>query len=263
MTNGREQGGNFWSMGGTLTKTASPPESQQLATDAMRALRSRDIARAMKSASAAVQLAPSDPQANLAMALACEMSGKLADADRHYSVVLKQTSDSVLALIGFGRLRLNERKGVDALAALSRAAHLEPENVDARHLLARTYGLLLRFDEAVAAFEVVNKQRPNNAEILAGYARALGNAGRTTEALDNYRRAAALNPNDDAVQQGMASILIDLGKIGGSRSSATKGDRLETGAARPLRTACASRRVECRRAGHRPPARIEFDDRTA
>src|SRR5690606_6196782 len=34
----------------------------------------------------------------------------------------------------------------------------------------------------------------------------------TTEALDVYRRAAALNPSDDAVQQGMASILIDLGK---------------------------------------------------
>ena len=53
------------------------------------ALQSRDIGRAMKSASAAVQLAPSDPQANLALALAIEMSGKLADAERHYSVVLE------------------------------------------------------------------------------------------------------------------------------------------------------------------------------
>jgi tetratricopeptide (TPR) repeat protein len=212
MTNGREQGENFWSMGDTLSKTASPAGSQQLAADAMRALQSRDIARALKSASAAVQLSPSDPKANLALALASEMSGKFADADRHYSVVLKHNPDSVLALIGFGRLRLNERKGVDALAALSRATRLEPDNVDARHLLARTYGLLLRYNEAVAAFEIVNKARPNNSDVLAGYARALGNAGRTTEALDIYRKAAALNPNDDAVQQGMASILIDLGK---------------------------------------------------
>jgi tetratricopeptide (TPR) repeat protein len=140
------------------------------------------------------------------------MSGKLAEAERHYSVVLKQKPDTVPALLGLGRLKLNERRGVDALAALSRATHLQPDNVDARHLLARIYGLLLRYDESVAAFEIVNKARPNNAEVLAGYARALGNAGRTTEALDNYRRAAALNPNDDAVQQGMASILIDLGK---------------------------------------------------
>ena len=212
MTNGREQGGNFWSMGDTLTKTASPAGSQQLTADAMRALQLRDIARAIKSASAAVQLAPSDPQANLALALALEMSGKFTDAERHYSVVLQQDRDSVLALIGFGRLKLNERRGMDALAALSRANRLEPNNVDVQHLLARTYGLLLRFDEAVAAFEAVNKQRPNNAEVLAGYARALGNAGRTTEALDVYRKAAALNANDDAVQQGMASILIDLGK---------------------------------------------------
>ena len=109
-------------------------------------------------------------------------------------------------------MKLNERRAVDALAVLSRAVHLEPENVDARHLLARTYGMLLRFEEAVVAFEIVNRQQPNNAEILAGYARALGNAGRTTEALDTYRKAAALNPNDDAAQQGMASILIDLGK---------------------------------------------------
>ena len=100
MTNGREHGGNFWSMGDTLIKSAIPAGSQQLAADAMRALRSRDIARAMSSASAAVQLSPSDPQANLALALASEMSGKLADAGRHYSVVLKQNPDSVLALIG-------------------------------------------------------------------------------------------------------------------------------------------------------------------
>lgn len=212
MTNGRERDENFWSMGDTLSKTASPAGSQQLAADAMRALQSRDIARAMKSAKAAVQVSPSDPQANLALALVSEVSGKLADAERHYGIVLKQKPDSVLALIGFGRLRLNERKGVDALAALTRAARLEPDNIDARHLLARTYGLLLRHDEAVAAFEIVNKARPDNPEVLAGYARALGNAGRTTEALDTYRKAAALNPNDDAIQQGMASILIDLGK---------------------------------------------------
>jgi len=212
MTKGREQGGNFWSMGETLAKTVSPAGSHQLAADAMRALQSRDIARAMNSASAAVQLEPTNPQANLALALASEMSGKLADAERHYGVVLRQTPDSVPALLGFGRLKLNERRGVDALAALSRAANLQPDNVDVRYLLARTYGLLLRFEESVAAFEIVNKQRPNHPEVLAGYARALGNAGRTTEALDNYRRAAALNPNDDAVQQGMASILIDLGK---------------------------------------------------
>jgi Flp pilus assembly protein TadD len=199
-------------MGDTLSKTASPAGSQQFAADAMRALRSGDISRAMKSATAAVQISPSDQQANLALALVLEMTGKPADADRHYSIVLKQNPNSILALIGFGRLRLNERKGIDALTALSRASHLDPENVDARHLLARAYGLLLRFDEAVTAFEAVNRQRPNNAEILAGYARALGNAGRTSEALDTYRKAAALNPNDDAVQQGMASILIDLGK---------------------------------------------------
>ncbi len=212
MTNGREQGENFWSMGDTLSKTASPAGSQQLAADAMRALQSRDIARALKSASAAVQLAPADPQANLVLGLANEMTGKLAEAERHYSVVLKQKPDTVPALIGLGRLKLNERRGVDALAALSRAVQLQPENIDGRHLLARAYGLLLRHAEAITAFEIVNKARPNNAEILAGYARALGNAGRTTEALDNYRRAAALNPKDDAVQQGMASILIDLGK---------------------------------------------------
>lgn len=212
MTNGHEKAGNFWSMGDTLTKTASPAGSQQLTADALRALKSRDVARAIKSASAAVQLAPSDPQANLALALALEMSGKFADAERHYSVVLKQDRDSVLALIGFGRLKLNERRGMEALVALGRAVQLEPENLDARHLLARTYGMLLRFNEAVAEFETVNKQRPDNAEILAGYARALGNAGRTIEALDVYRKAAALNASDDAIQQGMASILIDLGK---------------------------------------------------
>ncbi|MBL8906531.1 MAG: sulfotransferase [Rhizobiales bacterium] len=212
MTNGRKQDDNFWSMGDTLAKTASPAGSQQFAADAMRALRARDIARAVRSASTAIELEPTNPLANLTLALANEMSGKLADAQRHYAEVLKQTPDSVPALIGLGRLKLNERKGVEALAALTRAVHLEPDNVDARHLLARTYGLLLRFEESVAAFEIVNGKRPNNPEILAGYARALGNAGRTAEALDTYRKAAALNPNDDAVQQGMASILIDIGK---------------------------------------------------
>src|SRR5690606_36040712 len=103
MTNGREQGGNFWSMGDTLTKTASPAGSQHLAADAMRALQSRDINRAIKSATAAVQTAPSDPQANLALALALEMSGKFSDAERHYAVVIKQNRDSVPALMGFGR----------------------------------------------------------------------------------------------------------------------------------------------------------------
>jgi len=212
MANSGRQGGNFWSMGDTLTKAAVAPGSKQLAADAMRAIGVRDIQRAMKSAAAALSLDPSDPQANLAMALAYELSGKFADAERHYTACLKTNSDNVPALIGFGRLKLNERKGVDAVAALARAVNLAPDNIDARHLLARTYGLLLRFEEAIAAFEIVNRQRPNDPEVLAGYARALGGAGRTTEALDMYRTAGKLAPRNDAIVQGTASILIDLGK---------------------------------------------------
>lgn len=212
MTGSSDQRGNFWSMGDTMTKIGQPPGSAQLVADAMRAIGLGDASRALKSASAALNLSPADPEAIFALGLASELAGKVADAERCYATCLKQEPNNHKALARLGRLRLNARRGPEALFLLMRAVALAPEDIDARHFLARAYGLTFRFDEAVKAFEFVNARRPNNPEILSGYARALANAGRTDEALAVYQEAGRLDPGNDAIVQGTASILIDTGR---------------------------------------------------
>jgi Flp pilus assembly protein TadD len=206
------QNGNFWSTSDALTKQARPWGSKQFAAEAMKALRRGDVQRAVDNAAKAVSFDPVHPEANLTMAIVMETAGRLAEAETFYGAALVQDPNSIGALIGMGRLKLNQRRAVDAMTALARAVKVSPNNVDALHLQARAFGLLMRFDEAAAAFEAANRQKPNDPEILAGYGRALANLGRTEEALELYRQAEKLNPRSDAVVQGMASILLDTGK---------------------------------------------------
>jgi Tfp pilus assembly protein PilF len=206
------QSGNFWSTSDSLTKQARPLGSKQFAAEAMKALRANDVQRAVDNAAKAVSFDPVHPEANLAMAVVMETAGRLAEAETFYGAALVQNPDLIGALIGMGRLKLNQRRALDAMTALARAVKVAPNNVDALHLQARTFGMLMRFDQSAAAFEAANRLKPNDPEILAGYGRALANLGRTDEALAVYRQAEKINPRSDAIVQGIASILLDTGK---------------------------------------------------
>lgn len=63
---------------------------------------------------------------------------------------------------------------------------------------------------AVVCYEKAVQLQPDSERALAGYAKALFNAGRTTEAADNYERLTLMNPDKRNYALGHATCLTEL-----------------------------------------------------
>lgn len=221
---------------------AGPKGLKKTIAEAMNAIEAKDGARALKCASAALNICPADPQANFVMGLAHEGLAKPALAERYYQACLSADDRHVQALIRLGLLSVNARRAAAAIALLERAVSIAQGNASARHYLARAYGLAMRFQDAVAAFALAHRQMPRDPEILAGFARAMALTGRSQEALALYRRAETLNPLDDAVQQGIATALLRMGHVDRAEPHLRKAIRLRRDRGTPyLQLAQASR----------------------
>ena len=76
---------------------------------------------------------------------------------------------------------LSPQKVAEMAASLAAKLEKEPDNVDGWVMLAHTYYALKRFPEAVAAYERAAALAPDNADLLADYADALGAATNSLE----------------------------------------------------------------------------------
>jgi tetratricopeptide (TPR) repeat protein len=185
---------------------------EKLLSEAQRHLFAGEIPRAMACAEQALTIAD-NPNTRLAMATVCLLAKDFKRAEMNYHEVLRQRPNHFKALLGLGQLKLNTNDPETAISVLRAAVSADPKNPDARHLLARSYGLLRRFDEALELFRALVVDVPKNADVWAGYARALTRQGSPKEAIEAYKTALELNPKDDAAHEGLAATYLSIGQI--------------------------------------------------
>jgi tetratricopeptide (TPR) repeat protein len=205
---------NFRSMGGTASFAARPAASRAdtLLAEAQRGLKAGDLPKAMALAQQAVRTVD-NASSRLALATVCLVAGDLKHAESNYVKALRHEPRHFKALLGLGQLKLNSNKAKAAIELLKIAVEVDPRNIDARHLLARSYGLSSQIDEALKLFVDLTREAPRNAQIWAGYGRALGAKGNVEESIEAYKKANELNPADDAVHYGLAEGYLAAGKL--------------------------------------------------
>ena len=193
----------------------SPANGQRLAaalSDARKHFQLRDGPRALAAAMKSVEMAPDSVEAHLMLARVLEAGGRLADAQHHYQEVVRRSSTHLAALTALGRISLNAGDWKSAISLLERAVTAHPGDIDARHFLARSYGLGLRHRHALTLFRTLVGEAPDNPEIRAGFARSLALDGETGQALEQYEQAARLSPADYKIQQGLSEAYLSVGR---------------------------------------------------
>jgi tetratricopeptide (TPR) repeat protein len=114
-----------------------------------------------------------------------------------------------LAAKGLARLDCHE----EAVAALSQAIELEPENVDSYGKRGSSLQELGRHDEALASFERARELDPDNAWIEDQRALPLQSLERMPEALAAVERAIELAPGEARYRERRGELLGDLGNF--------------------------------------------------
>ncbi|BCT91334.1 hypothetical protein LYSHEL_03580 [Lysobacter helvus] len=111
------------------------------------------------------------------LARCVELAPQFEAARHHYAMVLHRAN-----------------KPAEALAEIETLLAKDPGNAGYRTLKAVVQCRTGDYDSAIALYEGLSKEYPRHARLWLSYGHALKTAGRTTDAIDAYRRAAALEP---------------------------------------------------------------------
>jgi tetratricopeptide (TPR) repeat protein len=137
--------------------------------------------------------------------------GKPGEAFRHMSAAVAARPNSADARIHLGHVLRALKRDADALASFEEAAKLDPANVDAFGNRGDVLLALGRPADALACFEKILGLTPGHPEARANRGAALAALGRHDEALADFDAVLAAAPNPIAVyNRGLA--LANLGR---------------------------------------------------
>ncbi len=128
-------------------------------------------------------------------ALALHRQGKLRDAEKIYTRVLKAAPDHFDALNLLGTVKVQLGRVGEAHRLFGAAVRINPNVPQVQANLGQVLLMLKRPQEALACFDKACAMAPDNVDILNNRANALLNLGRTQEALDQFRAVLARAPN--------------------------------------------------------------------
>ena len=145
-------------------------------------------------------------------AIALHRSGRWADAERLYQQVLAADPRDFTARHFLGVIKAQSGRSDEALAEISLALEIKPDDPEALLNLANVLKVLNRREEALAGFE-------HALAVKAGWPQAENNRGtvlqalgRFQDALAAYDRALAASPDYAEALNTRGSVLQDLGR---------------------------------------------------
>ena len=204
-------------------------------------------AKAIAELTTAIERAPRNERARLALSRVLTSAGRDADAELALQETLRVLPESALARwwlasayervnrfadarrelaraaasavsgeshlhASVGRLASSAADVAGAIDAFQRAVHAQPNDPALHRALAQALVQHDRADEAVAQFVAALLIDPRDAEALAGIGQIHLDAGRNAEAAAVLRRATDLSPGNSEARYAFANALVRLGR---------------------------------------------------
>lgn len=173
---------------------------------ASEAARQGRLADAERIYDAILKESPDDVDALLQRGIVRSWQGRREDARRDFRAVLASDPEHLGALIGLGYDFAWDGDYQDAAATFRLALTIAPDTLDAQKGLAYTYLWSGRTESALRMFERLQKRRPEDVEmaVAAGHTHlALGHQRRAREA---FRSALAIDPSRADAKEGIGAV---------------------------------------------------------
>lgn len=147
-----------------------------------------------------------EAEALLGLANSQQALGNNAFAYETYEKVLAQEPDNVNARLSKARLDLKQQNHMAALENLRWIANHHPDNLDAYQLLASTHEHLGDYGQALINYQKALAIQPNEPRLLLSYGKVLHQVGDLDKAQEVYEVARMQSPKkrDDPLQPGRA-----------------------------------------------------------
>ena len=174
----------------------------------------------------AVTVSPDAYHAQTNLAVALQEQSEYDAAEQHYRTALTLRPDGHEALASLGGLLVQRERYDEALAYLRRAWDRNPSEASIVTNMAVLLQKQGRYDEAARLYREQLAAAPpavQQAKLYSGLGGALGSLGRFDEAIDCFRRAITLDPDDDLPHYNLGLALQRTGDAEGAlRSSGSR-----------------------------------------
>ena len=191
---------------------------------ALQAEQKQDFARARDQYAALQQQSPQVAAYAHRMGVVCTQLGDHATATKYFDHArqLEPSNASLLTDMGYSAIVQQDYARAEGL--LNAAVKLRPENSRAVNNLALAIGYQGRFNESLAAFCKINSQ----SQSLANLAYIHTQRHEPEQAIDCYRRAVALDPNNKAAATALAQLDTPTPPADAAPASVTAPDTVAT-----------------------------------
>lgn len=155
-----------------------------------------DLKAAIASAQRAVELRPNDAESSALLAVYLTEAGRAAQAAAFLAPWLERTDEDLDVLNALGMALARAGRGREALAVLERARKAHPANTQVLVNIGTVYLVGGATSDARRAFEAALDLDPGVARAHNSLGVIAAREGRMPEAIERWKRAAALNPED-------------------------------------------------------------------
>jgi tetratricopeptide (TPR) repeat protein len=140
--------------------------------------------------------------------------GHIGEAQRLFGAAVKVNPNVAGAWANLGQALLALKRGDEALQSLERARSLAPDDINVLHQHANALLSLGRSEDALAEFRAVLARAPRHGEARLNCGIACAALGRLEEAVVEFDAALALMPTHPALHYNRALALQALGRYG-------------------------------------------------
>jgi protein O-GlcNAc transferase len=148
----------------------------------------------------------------LRRAIELHQKGDLANAEKHYTDVLRFVPGSFDARHLFGVLRGQQGRHAEALEQIALALKIKPNEPTALANYGKVQMALGRFAQAAASYERALAQKPNSADLHYALGNALRSLHRLEDANRSYENAIGLRPDFAEALNNRGTVLQNLGR---------------------------------------------------
>jgi Flp pilus assembly protein TadD len=163
---------------------------------------------------------PDNARARVNLGIALVEAGRISEAVPHYEAALRMQPENAVAHLNLCNALTRLGRPSEAVGHGEAAVRLDPHNVDAKYNLGLALVAAGRTGDAVPYYEDALRAQPDAADVRA----ALGNALRLLgdaevkrqnwdAAIDRYRQALALVPDDFSARFYLANSLLMAGQV--------------------------------------------------
>jgi tetratricopeptide (TPR) repeat protein len=174
----------------------------------------RDYEGALRHLDRALELRPGDTAAHFLAARTARRCKLYADADRHLATCrrLGWPADALALELTLRRAQDGDLAGIERQLQYLVELADHPDAPAILEALARGYHQTFQYGNALHALGLWLKRRPEDVQAILWRGQVYEAVPRTADALADYRRAAALAPEDDEVRWHLAQGLLRVGE---------------------------------------------------